>query len=90
MTIKEDQDEEYKSQSENQELEAQQEDSKDLQESNSLLNQSANVILERATVNYTVKFQGSLIHVDMLNEPHFDIRIDQDGPEQYNNLQRLV
>ena len=76
-------------QTENQELVLELPDIGEIQETNPTLNQSADVVL-RETNKYTVKFQGTLVHVDMLNEPHFDIRFDQDGPQEYNNLQRLV
>ena len=52
--------------------------------------QSSEVVVQRATNDYTVKFQSHFIQVDMLNDPHFAIRDDQEGPDQYNNLQRLV
>ena len=40
--------------------------------------------------NYDIRFQGSIISVDLSNTPRYSIKPDHEGPLQYNDLQRLI
>ena len=37
-----------------------------------------------------MKFQGSIVSVDFVNAPHYDVKQDSEGPSQYNDLQSLI
>ena len=44
----------------------------------------------RTDLKYSVRFQGSVVNVDRLSAPHYEVKFEQEGPKQYNDLQRLM